>query len=87
MRNLTEGAIQEIIGLMTIVGKTIDNQQQEIIAGIIDEILSLAHVVDDDELLVMYRNGDMSEGKAAFWLNCDRLELRRRAGEPGAEGE
>ena len=29
----------------------------------------------------MYRNGDMSEGKASFWLGIDRLFLREIAKE------
>lgn len=85
MRNLTEVAMMKINQMLAILGLPITEMQEEIIRNAITEAMSLAGVADE-EVIQMYLDGDISEGCAAFWLDCNQLELRRRAGELGALG-
>lgn len=86
MRNLTEVAIKKINQMLAVLDLPITEMQEQIIRNAITEAMSIAGVADE-EVIQMYQAGDISAGCAAFWLDCDQLELRRRAGEPGALGE
>lgn len=77
MRNLLQAATVLIVGRCAIVGKDISDQQKEIIAGVIGEVLAVSGDSDDD-IIEKYQKGELTEGKAAYWLEIDRLSLRRR---------